>query len=67
MELIKISNIKDEKIKIGEELFNQEKASYSEKRVEWMRKTIETLSTNDLRKSFTMEELFYLSVYDFWV
>lgn len=67
MDAIRITDVKEERIQIGKALFESKPLSYPEDRVAWMRKTIRDLSTEEYRKAFSMDELFYLSIYDYWI
>jgi hypothetical protein len=66
MDSLKITDDRREQIQIGKELFQLKKSSYPDERVKWMYGSIESLMTDVLRKSFSVEDLFYMSIYDYW-
>lgn len=67
MNAIKITDVNEERIEIGKSLYESKLLSYPEERVKWMYKSIEILATDDLKSKFSNEDLFYLSIYDYWV
>ena len=67
MEFLKISNDRDEQIAIAKKIVETKKKNYSEERVAWMRKSLESLATDSLRASISLDDLFYISIYDYWV
>lgn len=67
MEKIKITDDKLEQINIGKALFNNNPKSYSTERVSSMYRTIEDLAGAELLSHYTKDELFFMSIYDFWV
>ena len=67
MEPFKITDIKEEMIELGKKLYAENVQKYPSERVEWMRNSIKQLATESLNKDFTIDELFYLSIYDYWV
>ena len=67
MEPFKITDIKEEMIELGKKLYAENVQKYPSERVEWMRNSIKQLATESFKKDFTIDELFYLSIYDYWV
>lgn len=67
MEPIKITNDFQEKIEIGKELYVSKSKAYTSDLVESMQKTIKELMTPKMLEDFTEEEIFFHSIYDFWV
>lgn len=67
METIKITDNREEKIQIGKQIFQAQSSSYTKEKINQIYKTIRDLSTEKLKQTFTEEELFFLSNYDFWV
>lgn len=62
----KFTDSREEQILLGKELFAEKRSKYPEERVAWMYKSISNLMTDKIRKSLTIDELFYLSIYDYW-
>ena len=67
MNTIKSTDVNEERIEIGKSLYESKLSSYPAERVRWMYKTIENLATDDLKSKFSNQDLFYLSIYDYWV
>ena len=67
MDFIKITDDRDEQIAIGKKIVELKKSNYSNERVAWIRKSLESLATDSLRATISLDDLFYVSVYDYWV
>lgn len=67
MEKIKITDDKQEQILLGKELYKKNPKTYPNERVLSMYKTIDSLASAELMRQYTKEELFFMSIYDFWV
>lgn len=67
MEPIKITDNFQEQVQIGKELFLSKSKVYTKELVESMRKEINGLMTQKMRSEFTEDEVFFHSIYDFWV
>lgn len=67
MDFIKITDSRDEQIAIGKRLLIEKAGNYSEERVAWMRQSLESLATESLRSFVSLDDLFYISIYDYWV
>lgn len=67
LDFLKITDIRSEQIAIGKQLLTNMKLKYPKERVLWMRKTLEDLATETLKNDISLDDLFYLCIYDYWV
>ena len=67
MEKIKITDNFAEKLHIGRELFEKYPQKYPQERVDDMYRQIRALMTDSMAKKFSEDDVFFHSIYDFWV
>lgn len=67
MEPIKITDNFQEQIQIGKELFVSKSKVYTKELVESIRKEISSLMTPKMADEFSEDDVFFHSIYDFWV
>ncbi len=67
MDPIKITDNFQEQIQLGKELFASKSKVYTKELVDSMYKEIRSLMTPKMASDFTEEDIFFHSIYDFWV
>lgn len=67
MEPIKITDSFEEQVQIGKDLYASKCKVYTPELVESMRKDIKELMTPKVAKDFSEDDIFFHSIYDFWV
>lgn len=67
LDFLKITDIRTEQVAIGKQLLEIKKSTYPKERVAWMRKTLKDLATESLLKDVSIDDLFYMCIYDYWV